>query len=272
MPYLPLLELLRDIFEIEDPDSDHEVRRKITGELMLLDNEFHSVLPLLFEFLGVPDASRPAPTMSPEGRQRQLFGFIRHLQQARSEREPTVILLDDLHGIDPGSDEFLAHAVDAAQGHRTLMLVNFRPEPELAEALMALVGGEFLVEHSLYPEAECAFKHPITQEVAYRSLLSDRRERLHADVARAIEAADAERLDEGAALLAYHWENAGEQLVAATWHARAARWRALTAHRWRCGIGPGCGTSWRRRPKATLRPRFFSRPRRCSFSSACVRA
>ena len=95
------------------------------------------------------------------------------------------------------------------------------------EALAALVGGEFLLEHSLSPEAEYGFKHPLTQEVAYRSLLGDRRARLHADVARAIEAADAERLDERAALLAYHWENAGERLVAATWHARAARWAGV---------------------------------------------
>jgi class 3 adenylate cyclase/tetratricopeptide (TPR) repeat protein len=357
IPYLPLLEILRDIFEIGDRDSDHEVRRKITGELMLLDDKFQTILPLLFEFLGVPDPDRPAPEMSPEGRQQQLFGFIRPRQQVRSEREPTVVLLDDLHWIDPGSDEFLAHAVDATQGHRTLMLVNFRPEyraswmtksyyrqiplqplgreaiglllddlvgshssvrslpervyartggnpffveevvqslveggslegsrgayrlvapietleipatvqnvlaarvdrlaerekqllqtasviekefPEsilkrvselpasdLAEALAALVQGEFLLEKALYPEAEYAFKHPLTQEVAYRSLLGERRARLHADVARAIEDVDSERLDERAALLAYHWENAGEPLIAARWHARAARW------------------------------------------------
>src|SRR5262249_38532402 len=46
----------------------------------------------------------------------------------------------------------------------------------------------------------------------------------HATVARAIEATSAEKLDEQAALLAHHWERAGEALAAATWHARAAEW------------------------------------------------
>ena len=71
--------------------------------------------------------------------------------------------------------------------------------------------------------AEYAFKHPLTQEVALGSQLQERRARVHAAVARAIEAAHAEKLDEHAALLAHHWEEAGEALAAARWHTRAAR-------------------------------------------------
>src|SRR5499426_2707470 len=128
VPYLPLLELLRDIFGITERDSDHEARRKIAGELVLLDESFRELLPLLFEFLGVPDSERPAPELSPEARQRQLIAFVRHLVQARSVREPRVVLIDDAHWIDAGSDAFLAHAVEAVTGTRTLLLVNFRPE------------------------------------------------------------------------------------------------------------------------------------------------
>src|SRR6185369_4288227 len=128
IPYLPLLEMLRGIFGIAERDSDHEARRKIAGELMLLDDTFQALLPILFDFMGVADPAKPAPAMSPEGRQQQLFAFVRHLAQARSAREPAVLYLDDLHWIDPGSDAFLAHSVDAAAPTRTLWLVNFRPE------------------------------------------------------------------------------------------------------------------------------------------------
>jgi hypothetical protein len=38
IPYLPLLELLRDIFGIAERDTDHEARRKIASELTLLDD------------------------------------------------------------------------------------------------------------------------------------------------------------------------------------------------------------------------------------------
>jgi adenylate cyclase len=95
---------------------------------------------------------------------------------------------------------------------------------ELSQALAALVSAEFVFEKSLYPELEYAFKHPLTHEVAYLSQLGDRRARTHAAVAKAIEAADADSLDERAALLAHHWEQAGDAAKAAQWHRRAALW------------------------------------------------
>jgi class 3 adenylate cyclase/tetratricopeptide (TPR) repeat protein len=93
---------------------------------------------------------------------------------------------------------------------------------ELAGALDVLRRAEFLHPTALYPVARFAFKHPLTQQVAYESQLSERRARLHAAAARAIEEIDGARLDERAALLAHHWESAGESLAAARWHRRAA--------------------------------------------------
>jgi tetratricopeptide (TPR) repeat protein len=98
------------------------------------------------------------------------------------------------------------------------------PEGELRAALATLKVHEFVYEQALYPVAEYTFKHPLTQEVALGSQLQERRRRTHATVARAIEVAYAEKLDEQAALLAHHWEEAGETLAAARWHRRAAEW------------------------------------------------
>jgi len=96
-------------------------------------------------------------------------------------------------------------------------------EEALAQALRALLDANLLVEESLYPERELAFRHPLTHEVAYSTQLLDHRRRVHATVAETLEAQHAERLDERAALLAHHWEGAGEPLAAARWHQRAAR-------------------------------------------------
>jgi adenylate cyclase len=63
--------------------------------------------------------------------------------------------------------------------------------------------------------------------VAYGSQLRERRARVHAAVAEALETLHAEALDEKAALLAHHWEKAGEPLEAARWHHRAAQWMFL---------------------------------------------
>ncbi len=104
----------------------------------------------------------------------------------------------------------------------TLAAVVEEAAPQLREALQKLKDTEFVYEQSLYPVAEYIFKHPLTQEVALASQLQERRKRLHAAVARVIEAAHAKDLDQQAALLAHHWEEAGETLAAARWHRRAA--------------------------------------------------
>ena len=96
------------------------------------------------------------------------------------------------------------------------------PDEDLAQALSVLRAGEFLYERALYPTLEHAFKHPLTQEVAYQSQLAQRRRPVHAAVARAIEAREPERADDNAALLAYHWDEADEVEPAAHWHERAA--------------------------------------------------
>ena len=95
---------------------------------------------------------------------------------------------------------------------------------EVTEALHVLMRAEFLYETAVYPQAEYAFKHPLTQEVAYHSLLSDRRARTHAAVARALEAREGAAVSEQAAAIAQHWEGAGERVQAARWHDRAAGW------------------------------------------------
>ena len=361
IPYLPVLELFRGYFRIIDQDTDEEARRKIAGTLLLLDEGFRETLPLVFEFLAVPDPERPAPKMDPEAKQQRLLGFLSEVVRRHSEREPMVVLIDDLHWIDQASDAFVAHFAEAIEGKRWLFLVNFRPEydgawmrrshyqqlpllplgpeaiaellndllgpdpslavlktgirertggtpffieevvqwlaetrglegrrgayrlersverleipptvqavlsaridrlaerdkqvletaavigkafPEsvlarvcalpaldLTEALGSLRSFEFLYETALYPEVEYSFKHPLTHEVTYHSLLRDRRARLHAAVARAVTELNAEKLDEQAALLAYHWEAAGNRLEAARWNRRAAEWAGKT--------------------------------------------
>src|SRR5437667_176940 len=109
-------------------------------------------------------------------------------------------------------------------GEGLLGRVTGLPEPDLTPALRALVAAEFLYASALFPETEYTFTHPLTQEVAYGSQLAERRARVHAAIGAAMEQHDTERLDEHAALLAHHWEGAGDALRAARWHRRAATW------------------------------------------------
>jgi adenylate cyclase len=98
------------------------------------------------------------------------------------------------------------------------------PGADLSAALAALEGAEFIYEEALYPVAEYAFKHPLTQEVALESQLQSRRRQVHAAVARALEVTHPQQQGEQAAVIAHHLEQAGEDLEASRWHRRAAEW------------------------------------------------
>src|SRR4029453_14426055 len=114
VPFLPLLALLHELFDIAENDGAHEARRKIAGELMLSGQDVQGVVPLVFDFLGVRAPDRAVPTTDPHARKGILLASVRHLVQARSAREPLLIFVDDAHWIDSGSDEFLAQIVEAA--------------------------------------------------------------------------------------------------------------------------------------------------------------
>ena len=355
VPFLPVLDLLRVYFGVTEQDTPRAARDKIAGRMVLLDQMLTEAVPLVLEFLGVPDPVRPSLDMEPEARQRRLFEVMGSI--VRAQREPQVLLLEDLHWLDGASQAFLDNLVASLPASHTLLLVNYRPEyrpgwsersgfseltlaplgdaaldallaellgndaslaslgqlvrtrtagnpffieevihqlaetgildgrrgayratrpitdvaipgtvqaviaaridrlpevakqvlqtaavigkefsagllrqithlsdDELAAALRAVTQAELVVDSALYPEALYGFKHPLTQEVAYRSQLAEQRRRVHADVARAVAAVDAARLDEQAALLAHHWEAAGEWTEAAGWSRRAALW------------------------------------------------
>jgi class 3 adenylate cyclase/tetratricopeptide (TPR) repeat protein len=128
VPFLPIMEYLRDVMDIREEDSDQRARQKIAGSVVLLEDALTDALPLVFDFMGVPDPERPPPPLEPDVRQRQLLEIQRRLHRARSERNPAVILLEDLHWFDAGSLQHLEDLVRVIQGTRTLLLLNFRPE------------------------------------------------------------------------------------------------------------------------------------------------
>jgi len=97
-------------------------------------------------------------------------------------------------------------------------------QSDLSRAVQQLRRSELLYDVPPFEQRLLAFRHPLIQEVAYRSLLQDRRREFHSKVAQAIETLFKDRLDERASLLAYHLEQAGENLKAAQQNMRAAVW------------------------------------------------
>ncbi|HWA55480.1 MAG TPA: adenylate/guanylate cyclase domain-containing protein, partial [Solirubrobacterales bacterium] len=128
IPFMPVLQMLRSYFGIEDGDPERIVREKIAGRTLLLDPDFADDLPLFFDFLGVPDPDRPLPQLSAEARHRALRSAVCRLVRAPNRRHSIVALVEDLHWMDEGSATLLGELISSVEGTKTLAIVNFRPE------------------------------------------------------------------------------------------------------------------------------------------------
>ena len=98
-----------------------------------------------------------------------------------------------------------------------------QPEDTTRSLLARLQAGEFIYEQPAFPEVEYSFKHALTQEVTYGSLLSERRRALHERTAQAIEALFSAQLEEHCGELAYHFSRSGNTPKAVEYLHRAGR-------------------------------------------------
>jgi class 3 adenylate cyclase/tetratricopeptide (TPR) repeat protein len=107
-------------------------------------------------------------------------------------------------------------AIGREFGYVLLVSITDLPEPQLREALNRLTSAALVFARGTPPEASYLFKHALVQDVAYRSLLRSRRQRLHGRIATTLEERFPEIVRAQPALLAQHYTAAqvGEKAVA----------------------------------------------------------
>lgn len=356
-PFEPVIDLTKAFFEISADDTPARAREKVSASIQRVDPALAAELPLLADFLGIADATQPREKLDPTARRDRLNNIFRRLLRMASRDAPAVLLVEDLHFLDTGSESLLEVAAETLTGTRILLLVNFRPgyaapwmrvdlyeqialaplrqsaadslarhllgddesvtpllpliadrargnpffieelvrkfaesghlagdpgayhllrapdmklipdnvqaivsarvdsRPELERTLLqtaAVIGREFvapvlervaglaanLVDAALHRLSTAglvyqtgdlvaggfAFKHPMVQEVVYRSLVSDRRRTLHASVAAELEKTLPDPNGAQAGFIAYHLEEAGNTPMAASFNMKAAMW------------------------------------------------
>jgi len=337
MLYLPVLDILKSIFNIKDDDKEFLIKRKINDFLITLDDQFSSLNPLFQDILSLKVDDETFIKLEPKEKREKIFEAIRDLLIRMSQNRPLVIAVEDLHWIDKTSEEFFNYFIDWLTNSPILLILLYRPEythqwgsksfytkigvdqlslnssgklitaileegevapelsrlilsrsagnplfmeefthtlqengsiekkenqftlkgnpediqvpdtiqgiiaarmdrleenlkrtmqvasvigrdfafkilqtitgmrSELKSCLLNLQGLEFIYEKNLFPELEYIFKHALTQEVAYNSLLKKRRKELHEKIGMAIEELYPERLEEFYEMLAYHF-------------------------------------------------------------------
>ncbi|RQH12739.1 adenylate/guanylate cyclase domain-containing protein [Bradyrhizobium sp. RP6] len=125
-PFQPVLELLRDYFDIRGRESPDISRRRVLDKLELLKVP-PQTSSVLLQFLGIADPHVPTAKLDPKARKSLLLDFVRTLPQAGPQGAAAVVIIEDLHWIDAASEEFVEALADAVVGTSTLLLVNFRP-------------------------------------------------------------------------------------------------------------------------------------------------
>ena len=127
-PYLPLIELLKEYFQIESQDDERQRRAKIMGHVLALDKSLEGTLPYLLAILGIgtPDAS--IQQMDAQIRRQRTFDALKNLFLRESLNQPLMLVFEDLHWIDSETQGFLDTLSESVASAPLLLLVNYRPE------------------------------------------------------------------------------------------------------------------------------------------------
>jgi predicted ATPase len=353
--WLPVLELLRGYFGLQDADDATTRREKVSAALATLDPTLREALPYLLGLLGIQEGPDPLAQMDPQVKQRRTLEAIKRIMLRESLNQPLVVVFEDLHWIDDQTQALLDQLADSLGNARVLLLVNYRPEyrhewsnksyyaqlrldalgRESVDAMLAaLVGegvelaplkrliiektegnpffieemvqvlfeegalvrngavkvtrslsqlrlpptvqgilaaridrlkaeqkdllqvlavmgresplglirnvtslaggeaermlldlqaGEFIYEQPALADVEYVFKHALTQEVAYNSLLIERRKLLHERAGQALESMFAEQLDDHLSQLAHHFRRSDNVSKAVEYLGRAGQ-------------------------------------------------
>jgi class 3 adenylate cyclase/tetratricopeptide (TPR) repeat protein len=355
--YLPVIDLLKGYFKLDDRDNHREMRDKVLRHVLGLDRALEPQLPPLLALLDLPVEDPLWHNLDPPQRRQRTIDAVKRLLLRESQVQPLLVVFEDLHWIDGETQALLDSLVESVGSARLLLLVDYRPEyehrwgsktaysqlrigtlpaesatellatllgpdPKLAPLMQMLVKrgnpffleetvrtlvetgaltgergayrltrpvealqvpatvqtilaaridrlpaeekqllqaasvigkhvpyavlaaiaarpegtlqtrlshlqeAEFLYETQLFPDLEFTFKHGLTHEVAYASLLRDRRRDLHAAVAVAIERLHADRLVEHVERLSHHARQ-GEVWDKAVHYLRQAGTKAL---------------------------------------------
>jgi class 3 adenylate cyclase/tetratricopeptide (TPR) repeat protein len=127
-PYLPVIDLLKAYFKIQDRDDQREVREKVTGKLLTLDKSLESTLPAFLALLDVPVDDPMWQALDPFQRRQLTLGAVKWLLLQESQVQPLILLFEDLHWIDSETQAMLESLVESLPTSRVLLLVNYRPE------------------------------------------------------------------------------------------------------------------------------------------------
>ena len=126
--FYPVVQMLERVLEFGRDDTGQRLD-KLDGLLAQYGLDLPAVGPLLAGLLGVPFEGRYPPLDLPADRQRQLtIDTLITIQLVRADYQPLLVVVEDLHWIDPSSLDLLTQLIEHVPRTRQLVVLSFRPE------------------------------------------------------------------------------------------------------------------------------------------------
>src|SRR5262245_7395807 len=127
-PYLPLLEIFRASFQIEDGDPPLQMEEKLRRGVESLDQDIDEFLPFLRELFQLPGENDAVRHLDPQTKRRRTFEAIRSLTMAAARTRPLVLALEDLHWADRTTEDYLGFLARGIGEMPVLVITTQRPE------------------------------------------------------------------------------------------------------------------------------------------------
>ena len=155
--YLPVIELLRGYFKIQDRDDLREIREKVTGKVLTLDEGLRPSLPALLALLDAPVDDAAWPALAPTQRRQRTLDAVTEVLLREARQQPLLLIFEDLHWIDADTQALLDGLVPRLPSVPLLLLVNYRPE--YAHGWRAVPAYSELALEALAPESAGELLH-----------------------------------------------------------------------------------------------------------------
>jgi tetratricopeptide (TPR) repeat protein len=127
MGYLPIMEVLRDIFDIQDGDQRAKIRSKLKAKVAKLNGMLKTNLPFLEEFLTFKGADTDYSKMENRFKKERAFGAFCDLLIQMGRDKAMILVFEDVHWIDKTSEEFLDFLIGRLGNSQILLILAYRP-------------------------------------------------------------------------------------------------------------------------------------------------
>ena len=127
IPYLPVLDLLRGACGVAEIDPPERAAGKVRATLEALGLDAAERAPLLLHLLGLKEPDDALRALGGDVLAARTLDTLRQMWLRGSRRRPLVLVVEDLHWIDPASEACLASLAETVGGARVLLVTTYRP-------------------------------------------------------------------------------------------------------------------------------------------------